>query len=191
MLFRSLRIVKVFWGLDYALSYRRHFPAINWLNSYSLYQDKIDTWLIDNIEKGFAENRKKAMNLLQDESELEEIVRLVVRDTLSEKDQLKLEAAKSLREDYLQQNAFHDVDTFCSLNKQNKMFKVILSFYDEGNRALEQGVYLKDLMNMEVREKIARAKYINEEDIDSIDDIRKELVKEIADLISKGGVLDA
>ena len=187
----TLRIVKVFWGLDYALSYRRHFPAINWLDSYSLYQDKIDEWTDRTVDNQFSDNRKKAMNLLQDESELEEIVRLVGRDTLSESDQLKLEITKSIREDYLQQNSFHEIDTYCSLEKQNKMFKLILSFYEEGKRALDQGVYLKEIMNMEVREKIARAKYTLEDDIDKIDDIQKELTKEVDELISKGGILDA
>lgn len=187
----TLRIVKVFWGLDYALSYRRHFPAINWLDSYSLYQDKIDEWTDRTVDNQFSDNRKKAMNLLQDESELEEIVRLVGRDTLSESDQLKLEITKSIREDYLQQNSFHEIDTYCSLEKQNKMFKLILSFYEEGKRALDQGVYLKEIMNMEVREKLARAKYTLEDDIDKIDDIQKELTKEVDELISKGGILDA
>ncbi|MGI5998183.1 MAG: V-type ATP synthase subunit A [Lutispora sp.] len=187
----TLRIVKVFWSLDYALSYKRHFPAINWLNSYSLYQSKIDEWMNENIDPDFAANRAKAMSLLQDETGLLEIVRLVGRDSLSEEDQLKLEATKSIREDFLQQNAFHDVDTFCSLNKQNKMLKLILNFYDQGMRALEQGVYLKDILNMDVRNRIARAKYIAEDNIDEIDKINEELVASIDNLISKGGILDA
>lgn len=187
----TLRIVKVFWSLDYALSYKRHFPAINWLNSYSLYQSKIDEWMNQNVDPDFAANRAKAMNLLQDETGLLEIVRLVGRDSLSEEDQLKLEATKSIREDFLQQNAFHEVDTFCSLNKQNKMLKMILNFYDQGKRALEQGVYLKDILNMDVRNRIARAKYIAEDNIDEIDKINEELIASIDNLISKGGILDA
>ena len=187
----TLRIVKVYWGLDYSLSYQRHFPAINWLESYSLYQDKMDDWMNENSDKEFSSNRIKAMNLLQDESELQEIVRLVGRDTLSEADQLKLEATKSIREDFLQQNAFHEIDTYCSLEKQMKMLRLVLAFYDEGLRALESGVYLKDIENMEVREKIARAKYTREEEIDKIDQIQKELKEEIDELISKGGILDA
>ena len=187
----TLRIVKVYWGLDYSLSYQRHFPAINWLESYSLYQDKMDEWMNENSDKEFSSNRIKAMNLLQDESELQEIVRLVGRDTLSEADQLKLEATKSIREDFLQQNAFHEIDTYCSLEKQMKMLRLVLAFYDEGLRALESGVYLKDIENMEVREKIARAKYTREEEIDKIDQIQKELKEEIDELISKGGILDA
>ncbi|MDD4833752.1 MAG: V-type ATP synthase subunit A [Lutispora sp.] len=187
----TLRIVKVFWGLDYALSYKRHFPAINWLNSYSLYQSKIDEWMNENIDPDFAANRTKAMNLLQDETGLLEIVRLVGRDSLSEEDQLKLEATKSIREDFLQQNAFNEVDTFCSFAKQNKMLKLVLNFYDQGKRALEQGVYLKDIENMDVRNKIARAKYIAEDDMNEIDNVNRELVSSIDNLISKGGILDA
>ena len=187
----TLRIVKVFWGLDYSLSYRRHFPAINWLNSYSLYQSNIDIWMNENIDPEFSSNRQKAMNLLQDEAGLQEIVRLVGRDSLSEEDQLKLEATKSIREDYLQQNAFHDVDTFCSLQKSNKMLKLMLEFYDLGVKALEQGVYLKDVEHMEVRYKIARTKFIAEENMDEIDNISNELKSSIDNLISKGGILNA
>ncbi len=187
----TLRIVKVFWGLDYSLSYMRHFPAINWLTSYSLYQDKVDEWMDSNVDMHFSDNRKMAMNLLQDETELEEIVRLVGRDTLSDSDQLKLETTKSIREDFLQQNAFHQVDTYCSIEKQNKMLGLILHFYKEGRRALDQGVYLKEIMDMKVRGKIARVKYLKEEEIDQVDDIQKELTIEIDDLISKGGILNA
>ncbi len=188
----TLRIVKVFWGLDYALSYARHFPAINWLNSYSLYQAKADGWMNDNIDSEFAGNRKKAMGLLQDESELQEIVRLVGKDTLSEEDQLKLETTKSLREDFLQQNAFHEVDTFCSLEKQNKMLKIVLDFYDEGLRALNSGVYLKEIAAMPVRDKIARMKYIPEDEMkEQLDNIQSELKQSIDKLISKGGILNA
>lgn len=187
----TLRIVKVFWGLDYSLSYARHFPAINWLNSYSLYQTKVDCWMNDNIDFEFSGNRAKAMNLLQDESELQEIVRLVGKDTLSETDQLKLETTKSIREDFLQQNAYHEVDTFCSLEKQNKMLKVILDFYDQGSLALKSGIYLKELANLPVRDKIARMKYIPEERMTEIDDIQNELKENIAQLISKGGILNA
>ena len=187
----TLRIVKVFWGLDYSLSYRRHFPAINWLNSYSLYQPSIDKWMDENIDQEFSANRAKAMNLLQDESELQEIVRLVGRDSLSEEDQLKLEATKSIREDFLQQNAFHDVDTFCSFAKQNLMLKLVLEYYDQGLKALKKGVYIKELEKMPIRDKIARAKYIPEDNIDEIKEIQGELIKDIDNLISKGGILDA
>ena len=154
----TLRIVKVFWGLDYALSYRRHFPAINWLNSYSLYQDKMDKYMDENIDKSFSKHRISAMALLQEEANLQEVVRLVGRDSLSEVDQLKLEVSKSLREDFLQQNAFHEIDTYCSLPKQFKILKLILGFYDEAKKALNNGVYLNEILKISSRESIARSK---------------------------------
>lgn len=187
----TLRIVKVFWGLDSQLAYRRHFPAINWLNSYSLYADRVGEWLNENVAEDWTALRVKAMALLQEESSLEEIVRLVGIDALSESDRLKLETARSIREDYLQQNAFHDVDTYASLNKQYKMLKLVLQFGDEAQKALKAGVYLKEILNLEVRDKIARSKYITEENISRIDDISKELTTVMDDLISKGGILDA
>ena len=187
----TLRIVKVFWGLDANLAYRRHFPAINWLNSYSLYQTKVDSWMDVNVGLEFSQNRKRAMALLQEESSLQEIVRLVGRDTLSEKDQLKLEVAKSIREDYLQQNAFMESDTYTSLTKQDKMLQLVLKFFDEGNRGLESGAYLKEISEMPVREKIARAKYMPESDLDKMNDILNEIENEVDNLINKGGSLDA
>ena len=187
----TLRIVKVFWGLDANLAYRRHFPAINWLNSYSLYQTKVDSWMDINVGPEFSQNRKRAMALLQEESSLQEIVRLVGRDTLSEKDQLKLEVAKSIREDYLQQNAFMESDTYTSLTKQDKMLQLVLKFYDEGNRGLESGAYLKEISELPVREKIARAKYMPESDLDKMNDILNEIENEVDNLINKGGSLDA
>ncbi|OPD30516.1 V-type ATP synthase subunit A [Clostridium botulinum] len=187
----TLRIVKVFWGLDAQLAYRRHFPAINWLNSYSLYIEKISPWMDENVASDWTQLRIKAMSLLQEEASLEEIVRLVGIDALSEKDRLKLEVAKSLREDYLQQNAFHEVDTYASLEKQYKMLKLVLFFYDEAERALNAGVYLKELLDLEVRDKIARAKYVSEENIKNIDAIFNELSEVIDQLISKGGIMNA
>ncbi|WP_420842510.1 V-type ATP synthase subunit A [Fervidibacillus halotolerans] len=187
----TLRIVKVFWGLDYALSYARHFPAVNWLNSYSLYQRKIDEWMDQNIDREFSKNRQMAMTLLQEEAKLQEIARLVGRDSLSESDQLKLEAAKSIREDFLQQNAFHEVDTYCSLQKQNKMLKLVLEFYRQGVKALEAGVYLKEIEKLPIREKIARAKFIPEEEIEKIDDIHREFIQVMNELMKKAGVTNA
>ncbi|WP_426349594.1 V-type ATP synthase subunit A [Alloiococcus sp. CFN-8] len=187
----TLRIVKVFWGLDAQLAYKRHFPSINWLNSYSLYQSRIDDWMDKNLAEDWSKLRGQAMTLLQEEANLDEIVRLVGIDALSEGDRLKLEAAKSIREDYLQQNAFHDVDTYSSLNKQYKMLKLILKFYDEGRRALKTGVYLDKVLAMEVRDRIARSKYIDESNLDRIDTISMELTSEIDKLISEGGVIDA
>jgi V/A-type H+-transporting ATPase subunit A len=184
----TLRIVKVFWSLDAQLAYRRHFPSINWLSSYSLYQDKVDTYMNKHAASDWSELRTDAMELLQEEASLDEIVRLVGIDALSEKDRLKLEAAKSIREDYLQQNAFHEVDTYTSLNKQYKMLKLIVSFYREGARALEKGIYLKSILEMEVRNKIARSKYISEEELNKIDAIQNELVESVDKLIEEGGL---
>ena len=180
----TLRIVKVFWGLDSTLAYRRHFPAINWLNSYSLYQTKVDEWMGQNVSSTFSKRRKQAMKLLQEESNLQEVVRLVGKDTLSQEDQLKLEAAKSIREDFLQQNAFHEQDTFTSLDKQDKMLTMVLDYYNESVKALKNGVYLGNLLNLPVREKIARAKYVDEKEISKLDDIIKSIPKEIEGLIS-------
>lgn len=180
----TLRIVKVFWGLDSTLAYRRHFPAINWLNSYSLYQTKVDEWMDQNVSSTFSKRRKQAMKLLQEESNLQEVVRLVGKDTLSQEDQLKLEAAKSIREDFLQQNAFHEQDTFTSLDKQDKMLTMVLDYYNESVKALKNGVYLGNLLNLPIREKIARAKYVDEKEISKLDDIIKTIPKEIEGLIS-------
>ncbi|MDF2880852.1 MAG: V-type sodium synthase subunit [Clostridiaceae bacterium] len=187
----TLRIVKVFWGLDSQLAYRRHFPAINWLDSYSLYLDKIGDWLNNNVSKNWTEIRTKAMALLQEESSLQEIVRLVGIDALSEGDRLKLEVAKSIREDYLQQNAFHEVDTYSSLEKQHKILSLVIKFGEEAARALEAGVYLKELINLPIRDKIARAKYISEDNIVNIDEINEELKEVIDATISKGGLNNA
>ena len=183
----TLRIVKVFWGLDYALSYRRHFPAINWLNSYSLYQHKMDKFMDENINKKFSEHRIQSMALLQEESNLQEVVRLVGRDSLSEADQLKLEVAKSLREDFLQQNAFHEVDTYCSLPKQFKMLNLILGFYDEAKKALDAGVYLDEILKIESREGITRSKNISENELEKFDTLFETVKADIEKLISEGG----
>ena len=183
----TLRIAKVFWGLDYALSYRRHFPAINWLNSYSLYQAKMDRYKEEEVDKDFPKFRIESMALLQEEAKLQEIVRLVGRDSLSEYDQLKLEITKSLREDFLQQNAFHEVDTYCSLPKQFKMLKLILSFYDEAQRGLKEGVYLNEILALPAREKITRAKNISEKELDSFDKIEEEIKEAVSKLIAEGG----
>lgn len=188
----TLRIVKVFWGLDAQLAYRRHFPAINWLNSYSLYLEKIGVWMNENVSEDWVDLRTRAMTLLQEEANLQEIVRLVGIDALSERDRLKLEVAKSIREDYLMQNAFHDIDTYASLNKQYKMLKLVLAFEDEAERALKAGVYLKKIIDMEeMRDKIARAKYIAETEIDKIDEIAVELNKVMDKLIAEEGVKNA
>lgn len=188
----TLRIVKVFWGLDAQLAYQRHFPTINWLTSYSLYADTIDKWMNSNVADNWGDLRLEAMTILQDESQLQEIVRLVGIDALSEKDRLKLDVAKSIREDYLQQNGFHEVDTYTSLKKQYKMLNLILGYRKEAERALEAGVYLSDIMAMEdLKDRIARSKYIHENELDKIDQISIDLRSAIDDLISKGGVANA
>lgn len=186
----TLRIVKVFWGLNANLAYRRHFPAISWIDSYSLYQPDVDEWMGENVSERFPVNRAQAMALLQEETSLMEIVRLVGKDTLSEADQLKLEVAKSIREDYLQQNAFQDVDSFTSLEKQDKMLDLVLKFYRESLRALDNKVYLSELLDLPVREKIARAKYTEEAHIDKLDLISDEITDVINELINRGGGLD-
>lgn len=178
----TLRIVKVFWGLDYDLSYQRHFPAINWLSSYSLYQDKMDQYIDQNINEEFSTMRKRAMSLLAQEQSLQEVVRLVGRDALSDDDKLKLNVTKSIREDYLQQNAFHDVDTFCSLKKQNIMLDLILYNYDRSLEALSNGVELEKLENLPVHERITRAKFVSEDDIEKLTDIKAEIDNEISQL---------
>ncbi|PRR83382.1 V-type ATP synthase subunit A [Clostridium vincentii] len=189
----TLRIVKVFWGLDANLAYQRHFPSIDWLTSYSLYADTVDGWMDKNIKEDWSILRKESMSLLQDEASLQEIVRLVGVDALSEQDRLKLEIAKSIREDYLQQNAFHEVDTYTSLNKQYRMLKLIIEFKREAEKALEAGVYLNEILALEeIRDRIARSKYIVEEDLAKIDKTNVDLKAEIKKLISsKGGLQDA
>ena len=187
----TLRIVKVFWGLDAQLAYKRHFPAINWLSSYSLYADTVDAYFNREVAPDWSELRMEAMALLQEEASLEEIVRLIGIDALSAQDRLKLEVAKSIREDYLQQNSFHEVDTYTSLEKQYRMLKLVILFKKEAEKALEAGVYLNDILNLEVRDKVARAKYIEEKDIKRTDEIAAEVKAAIDELISKGGVLNA
>lgn len=182
----TLRIVKVFWGLSSALAYKRHFPAIDWLISYSLYADKLTEWYNENISADFVKLRKFAMAILQEEAELDEIVRLVGADALSYKDRLTMETAKSIREDYLHQNAFHEVDTYASLEKQYKMLKLIYDFNRLGQDALTREVDYADLMNLPVREKIGRAKYIPESEIAQFDVISKELNDSIKSLTNGG-----
>ena len=181
----TLRIVKIFWKLDYDLSYQRHFPAINWLDSYSLYQTKMDAYLDEHVAPDFSKHRKMAMSLLQEESALQEIVRLVGRDSLSEQDQLKLEVTKSIREDFLQQNAFHDVDTYCSLHKQYMMLKIILALYTEGLKALERGIYINEISNLPIRERITRSKNVPEESLKDLDVLYDDLVKELSEMTVK------
>lgn len=184
----TLRIVKIFWKLDYDLSYQRHFPAINWIDSYSLYQAKIDKYLDEKVDRRFSKLRKRAMALLQEETTLLEVVRLVGRDTLSDEDQVKLDTTKSIREDFLQQNAFHDVDTFCPLEKQFKMLDTILYFYDKCQEALENGVYFSEIEKLDVKENIARMKYLPNDDLGKIDAIKDKIDNELKELEEVGDV---
>ncbi|MBR3173555.1 MAG: V-type ATP synthase subunit A [Eubacterium sp.] len=162
----TLRIVKVFWGLDAALAYQRHFPAINWLTSYSLYLDSIGPWFNENVNEEWISIRQEMMTLLQEEAELNEIVQMVGMDALSPTDRLKMEASRSIREDFLHQNSFHDIDTYTSLEKQYLMMKLVIGYYNEGAKALENGADIKKLIDLSVREDIGRFKYTEEKDID-------------------------
>ncbi len=182
----TLRIVKVFWGLSSALAYKRHFPAIDWLISYSLYADKLTEWYNENISADFIRLRAFAMTVLQEESELDEIVRLVGADALSYKDRLTMEVAKAIREDFLHQNAFHEVDTYASLEKQYKMLKLLFDFYRLSNDALKKDAEYSDIVNLPVREKIGRAKYIPESEISQLDEIDNEINEELKSLMSGG-----
>lgn len=178
----TLRIVKVFWGLSANLAYRRHFPAIDWLVSYSLYADRLAAWYTVNASSDFNELRSFAIRILQEEAELNEIVRLVGADSLSYQDRLTLETAKSIREDFLHQNAFHETDTYTSIAKQVRMLRLIREFHRLGLEALAAGAGYETLVNLPVREKIGRAKYIEESEIASFDAIMEELKREIREL---------
>lgn len=183
----TLRIVKVFWGLDSALAYKRHFPAINWLTSYSLYQDKVDTWTSEHVDKDFPKHRAEAMRLLQIEAELQEIVQLVGVDSLSHSDRLILETARSIREDFLHQNSFHDIDTYASLHKQFRMLSLILKFYNEASRAIKEGISINKITKLDVIEKIGRARYYPEDEVDkNFDIIENEITEQINEVIRKG-----
>ncbi len=182
----TLRIVKVFWGLDSDLAYKRHFPAINWLTSYSLYLDNIGAWYDNSLSPEWLKSRQDMMRLLQDEAELNEIVQMVGMDALSPIDRIKMEAARSIREDFLHQNSFDEVDTYTSLNKQLLMMKLVMSYYDKAKEALSKGAGMNDLINMEVRERIGRFKYTPENQVDDgFKQISEELDKEIADVLRR------
>ena len=176
----TLRIVKVFWGLDSNLAYRRHFPAINWLKSYSLYVDSMEKWYGSEVSPDWIPQRTRIMGLLQEEAELEEMVKLVGMDALVATDRLKLEIARSIREDYLHQDAFHEVDTYASLNKQCVMARLILKFYDMTRSALDDGININKLVALPVRERIGRIKYVPEDKLAAeYDDILENITREI------------
>lgn len=182
----TLRIVKVFWGLDANLAYKRHFPAINWLTSYSLYLDLLEKWYNDNVSSDWMSLRGRMMGILQNEAELEEIVKLVGMDALSAKDRLKMETARSIREDFLHQLAFHEVDTYTSLHKQLLMMRAILEFYDIASDALEKGADIEKIVSLPIREKIGRFKYVEEKDVDNeFSDICTKLTEQMQTTLVK------
>ncbi len=182
----TLRIVKVFWGLDSALAYKRHFPAINWLNSYSLYVQDMEGWFNEKVAEDWMNDRQRMMSLLQEEAELDEIVKMVGMDALSPSDRLKMEAARSIREDFLHQNSFHEIDTYTSLRKQYLMMKLVLAYYDGAVEALKKEAPLRELINLNVRERIGRYKYTHEDQIEEeYEKIMNELHTEIANTFGK------
>ena len=182
----TLRIVKVFWSLDSSLAYQRHFPAINWLNSYSNYLDEMEDWFNDEVEKDWMSTRQELMSLLQEEASLNEIVKMVGMDALSPQDRLKMEAARSIREDFLHQNSFDEVDTYTSLRKQYYMMKLVFAFYEQGAQALRDGANINDIVALSVREDIGRYKYTLEADIDSAyEEVSEELHRQMAASIRK------
>ena len=184
----TLRIVKVFWGLSASLAYKRHFPAVDWLTSYSLYAERLGDWYTDNVDEEWMKLRAKCMRILQEEAQLDEIVRLVGMDALSPENRLTMETAKSIREDYLHQNAFHEVDTFSSLRKQEYMLRLILTFDELAKDALEKNVDIEDVLELGIREQIGRAKYIPESEMNKFDEILAEIKSEMRALTDEGGM---
>ncbi len=184
----TLRIVKVFWGLSASLAYKRHFPAIDWIQSYSLYADKLADWYSDHVGDEWGGLRAKCMRILQEEAQLDEIVRLVGMDALSPSNRLTMETAKSIREDYLHQNAFHEIDTFASLEKQQDMLRLILEFDALARDALDKNVDIEDILALQVREQIGRAKYIPESEMSRFDDVLAEIKNEMHALTDEGGI---
>ncbi len=175
----TLRVVKVFWGLEDRLAYSRHFPAINWLNSYSLYLDSVRDYIQTHIAEDLPDLRNKAMAILQEEAELEEIVRLVGIEALSDRERLVMETARSIREDFLHQYAFHEKDTYTSQNKQYRMLKTILHFHNRALEALEKGIRIRDIINLPVREEIARMKYIDDDKLEQFSAIEERIDEQI------------
>ena len=187
----TMRIVKVFWGLDSSLAYARHFPAINWLNSYSLYMDTLQPWLDENIHKDWTKNRYRAMATLQEEAELDEIVKMVGKDSLGVDDQLTLEIAKMIREDFLQQNSFNEIDWYSSFDRQYRLMDLILQYDTLCRDAVARGAALKDLQSIDSREKIGRAKSVpDDEYVEAYAKIEAEMTSEIEKIVAKVGAED-
>ena len=183
----TLRVTKVFWGLDANLAYQRHFPAINWLNSYSLYTDRLDVYWNEKFDDEWSGLRVEAMSLLEKEAQLNEIVRLVGIDALSRDERMVMETAKSLREDFLHQNAFHEIDTYASMEKQFKMLRMIVRFHHLGLDALHRGAPMNELFNLPVREQIARMRYLEESQISQIDKLEDTMKQQINGIVPVGG----
>lgn len=181
----TLRIVKVFWGLSASLAYKRHFPAIDWLVSYSLYSERLSEWYAQNVGEDWNTYRAEAMRILQEESQLDEIVRLVGMDALSSGDRLTMEVAKSLREDYLHQNAFHEIDTYSSMNKQYKMLKLMIDYYHTAQDALANGIALNEILTVPAKDGIGRCKYIGETEINKFDELNSDMRNQIGALTAK------
>ena len=179
-------IVKVFWGLSASLAYKRHFPAVDWIASYSLYADRMSEWYGENVGEEWLSFRAACMRILQEEAQLDEIVRLVGMDALSPSNRLTMETAKSIREDYLHQNAFHEVDTYTSLEKQQYMMQLILQFDKLAGEALDKNVDIEDILELPVREQIGRAKYIPESQMQKFDEILAEIKNEMSELVGDG-----
>ncbi|MDR3331569.1 MAG: V-type ATP synthase subunit A [Synergistaceae bacterium] len=186
----TLRVAKVFWGLDAQLAYQRHFPAINWLSSYSLYAETLGEYWDNEYDGEWSEMRTQAMSLLEEEDQLKEIVRLVGIDALSKEERMTMETSKSLREDFLHQNSFHEIDTYASMDKQVKMMRNILTFHRLGMQALSRGALLRDLINAPVREEIARMRYVEETNLQKLDELEDGIKKELSKLTATGGEED-
>ncbi len=188
----TLRVVKVYWALDSSLAQKRHFPSVNWLTSYSLYLTEVGEYMDNELKVDWSNMVQHSMNILQEEAELEEIVRLVGIESLSEKDRLTMVIAQSLKEDYLQQNAFDDVDTYTSRQKQFLMLDLILSFEKEAREAMKLGAYFNEIIEGtdEIRDRIARAKYISEDQIDQIRQLKEDIKETIHQIVFRGGVTD-
>jgi len=181
----TLRVVKVFWSLEDKLAYRRHFPAISWLTSYSLYADNLKEYFIEKYGQTWTDHIEQAMSILQQEAELEEIVRLVGLDALSPENRLVMETARSIREDFLHQNAFHEIDTYTSVEKMVRMMDLIMLFHALGGEALDKDVPVAELISMDVRERIARAKFLSEDKMEAFDGVKNEIEESFKELMQK------
>jgi len=179
----TLKVVKVFWALEDKLAYRRHFPAISWINSYSLYLDNIDDFLKENLGEEWMKMCREGMKLLQQETDLQEIVRLVGMDTISVSDRLILETAKSIREDFLHQNAFHEIDTYTSLKKQYRMLKLIMMLHEKSIQAVGNGTPIESLINLKIREDISRMRFIEEKNLNKFSELEKRVEEEISKVV--------